>query len=151
MFVKYKINKNRKKLLRSMQEQNRDNFLKFLQYLAAANELANYLPTLLHEACFLGNCSEYLVLLMQHAGKKSINTLDERGCSCLHTAVMNGDDETVQTLLEYGADPNIRDQDGVTPMILCKSMNGIPEISEMLLKAGANPMLVDKHGKNYLM
>lgn len=44
--------------------------------------------------------------------------------------------EVVRLLLEAGADPNARDKDGYTPLILCRHDTAA---ALLLLKAGANP------------
>jgi ankyrin repeat protein len=58
--------------------------------------------------------------------------------------------ETVQTLLERGADPNRADENGVTPL-LAASTAGNLGIARALLEAGAAPNLGDGQGRTPLM
>ncbi|EMO58484.1 ankyrin repeat protein [Leptospira santarosai str. CBC1416] len=71
--------------------------------------------------------------------------------SPLHHCVNEGRLETLRILLEKGADPNVRDSNGVTCISLFKSSHGMSEFAELLLKYGADPTIRDKHGKTYLM
>ena len=106
---------------------------------------------LLLHACDEGGRPRCVRALLNHGWKSVLEAKDGMGRNALILAVERGDGDTARILLEAGADPNVRDQDGVTPLNLCKSYHGLSHIAEMLLKAGGNPNLVDKHGKNYLM
>lgn len=77
------------------------------------------------------------------ASADSVNTIDSRGRTPLHWAVLCDDDSATQQLLNYGADPNIIDREGfaaidhVTGLLVCT----------MLLEAKANlhkPSLLNK-------
>nr|WP_329557902.1 ankyrin repeat domain-containing protein [Leptospira santarosai] len=74
-----------------------------------------------------------------------------RGVTPLSLAVKYERLEIVHILIEYLADPNVRDSDGVTCISLSKSSHGMSEFAELLLKYGADPTIRDKHGKTYLM
>ena len=65
----------------------------------------------------------------------------------LTTAVINGDTETVQSLLTAGADVNEATSGGQTPLILAIVFTRI-QILSLLLEAGADPKLRDGLGLN---
>lgn len=81
----------------------------------------------------------------------NLDAKDENGLTALHYAVESGKLEIVKLLLENKANPNIGDNDMVTPYNIGKSYSGLEDIVELLLKYGADPKILDKHGKNYLM
>ena len=54
--------------------------------------------------------------------------------------------ETIQLLLKYGADPNARMSDGLTPLHLASSRGAVEDI-RLLLEYGANIEAVDEKGK----
>ena len=74
-----------------------------------------------------------------------INTKDEEGMSLLAWACVAGKKQKVTYLLEQGADPNIKCNDGRTPLMYAAS-NDYPEIIRVLLRAGADPKIGDKTG-----
>ncbi|EMF81838.1 ankyrin repeat protein [Leptospira weilii serovar Topaz str. LT2116] len=84
-------------------------------------------------------------------GGAELDQRDKSGMSPLHHCVSEGKLEFLRFLLEKGADPNVRDLDGVTCINLAKSSHGMSEFVELLLKYGADPTIKDKHGKTYLM
>ena len=74
-----------------------------------------------------------------------INTKDEEGMSLLAWACVAGAKQKVSFLLAQGANPNIKCNDGRTPLMYAAS-NDYPEIIRVLLKAGADPKIGDKTG-----
>ncbi|KAI9762377.1 MAG: hypothetical protein M1840_001270 [Geoglossum simile] len=60
----------------------------------------------------------------------------------LLSAAMNGNDEVVQALLDCGADPNIKNPDGKTPLFLA-AMRGHAKVVELLLVEGGHAETVD--------
>ena len=66
----------------------------------------------------------------------------------LHNAVQMWDIDSVEILLEKGADLNIRDQNGNTPLaVILHEGDGANEeivLARMLLEAGAEPDMTDK-------
>ncbi|WP_061224637.1 ankyrin repeat domain-containing protein [Leptospira weilii] len=84
-------------------------------------------------------------------GGAELDQRDKNGMSPLHHCVSEGKLESLRFLLEKGADPNVRDLDGVTCINLAKSSHGMSEFVELLLKYEADPTIKDKHGKTYLM
>ena len=122
-----------------------------LDTLAEKNRLDRLPPDTLLFTCSQGNRAECARLLLEKGEAAALTQTDPMGRFPLHLAVENGDLDTVRVLLDAGADANVRDKDGVTPLNLCKSFHGTTDIALLLQKAGGNPNLVDKHGKNYLM
>jgi hypothetical protein len=59
------------------------------------------------------------------------------------------DAERIKKLLEEGADPNIRDGDGNTPLHFAAS-KGCAEVARLLLEHGADPNAQDKNGETPL-
>jgi len=59
------------------------------------------------------------------------------------------DAERIKKLLEEGADPNIRDGDGNTPLYFAAS-KGCAEVARLLLEHGADPNAQDKNGETPL-
>ena len=87
--------------------------------------------------------------LLALAGNLLATALPTSTPSALHVAVLEGKTETVERLLDRGADPNIRDQDGRTPLHLAAAET-LPEILELLLAAGADADAEDDHGRSVM-
>jgi ankyrin repeat protein len=61
------------------------------------------------------------LLLAHHA---TVNMLDEQGCTPLYYAVASlNENNVIPELLAYGADPNAKGKDGITPLIKAQQMN----------------------------
>ncbi|KAM4748933.1 uncharacterized protein WCC33_006342 [Rhinophrynus dorsalis] len=91
--------------------------------------------TPLHFAAFGGNV-EILQELLSRA-PHAINIQSIKGSSLLHEAVRGCSIEAVKFLIENGADPNLQDQEGNTPLHLAaslKSANVSVPISQILLE-----------------
>ena len=73
------------------------------------------------------------------------DTRDKMGYSALHIAVSNNVPSCIQPIIGLGADINIRNDEGETPVMLA-SMMGHEVILASLLKAGAAINLVDVGG-----
>ncbi|MGE6204951.1 M48 family metallopeptidase [Guptibacillus hwajinpoensis] len=80
--------------------------------------------------------------------KMNPNAVDLYGTSALMISVQNGYVSKVNRLLKAGADPNMADIDGWTPLIYAAYMepNNRNEMYNLLLEAGANPALRDEEG-----
>jgi hypothetical protein len=89
---------------------------------------------LLQQAAVQGDVGRVRALLRVNAG--SINARDTRGRTALLLAVLHRRDSVVRALLARGADPNIADADGRTPLAVARDQNQLPMV-EALLRAGA--------------
>lgn len=77
---------------------------------------------------------------------ENINIQDEDGRSKLHDATVGNRYTSARLLLEYGADPNIRDSiDGSTPLFLAIE-EGHEDILILLLQNNAEPNVVNDDG-----
>ena len=61
-----------------------------------------------------------------------VNTKDERGWTALHHSVLLADNETVMILIDNGADVNVKDGDGETPLDMAVQQ----QIIDLLRKHG---------------
>ncbi len=130
---------------------------------ARLQQLIEYHPDIIHrvdagtgytpllEAAWSGN-TEALRILLNAGAAAAIDYRDaEEGVSALHASVIACRDsatakpENVTALLAAGADANLTDRDGWTPLHSCAHYH-LPQIIPLLLKAGANTQLRDNHG-----
>lgn len=79
--------------------------------------------------------------------KAAPKTVDRfhQGCTVLHLAILFGHPDAVRLLLAAGANPNVVDSQGLTPLEACALTNGLDDeqsrdIGRVLLEAGGNPM-----------
>ena len=73
------------------------------------------------------------------------------GVSALGMAVPYGSPELIRTLLDARANPNTRDNRGMTPLMLAvASENQDPEVVKLLLAAGADPTIKSDVGETAL-
>ncbi|MBI1761137.1 MAG: ankyrin repeat domain-containing protein [Acidobacteria bacterium] len=79
---------------------------------------------------------------------ENLNAKDENGWAPLHEAVLNGDAASVRYLLKKGADPNVSNRAGLTPLMLAV---GDPEKLALLLESGAKVNAVSAEGKSALL
>lgn len=80
----------------------------------------------------------------------SVNSQDYSGSTPLHYAVQQNNFPVVHLLLEAGADPKIKNQDGITPFDMAFGHNLFDiKIIEILLQYGADPNY-SPGGKNRL-
>ncbi|MCJ1310363.1 hypothetical protein MMC25_004027 [Agyrium rufum] len=77
-----------------------------------------------------------------------IDELDATGTSALGFACERGDRPKITELLKMGADPNIQDKEGRTPLHKLASWNGLPDQSciQELLVAGGDPNIRNVSG-----
>ncbi len=102
-----------------------------------------------------------LEILLQHGA--SVHHQDVQGSSALHYASANARTESVRLLLEAGADPDVQDLEGKTPLTRLTSpstgrfylagrwWNPTPtdrkETAVLLLEAGCDPSVKDVYGR----
>jgi ankyrin repeat protein len=72
------------------------------------------------------------------------------GETALHIVVKRSDDTWLRFLLQHGADPNARDNDGTTPLMLAVSQNCLACV-ETLIDAKANVDLANNRGETPLI
>ena len=65
---------------------------------------------------------------------KDLDAVDSRGRTCVSWAAARGDDKVLKTLLKYGADPNIQDGQGSSPLHHASNVACI----SLLVEFGAN-------------
>ncbi len=89
---------------------------------------------LLYDAVLKSN--EELTLQLLQQGHNP-NVLDHLGMAPLHYAVYRGDYDTVKILLENGANPDLRTDDGGTALYHAEDDFDLPEIAALLRQHGA--------------
>ncbi|TMW69735.1 hypothetical protein Poli38472_001891 [Pythium oligandrum] len=103
---------------------------KLLEKGADVNALDKYGRTALHLASFYGH-SDVVGLLLGHVAC-DVNALDKvrvlvsamlGGQTALHYASSSGHSDVVRLLLGHGANPNLQNKDGETPLALCFQLN----------------------------
>ena len=76
-------------------------------------------------------------------GINAVNEQDINGYSAIHAAASYGHEELIKYLISIGANVNLRDNDGDTPILICEE----PEIFLLLKSYGADPTTVNNMGE----
>ena len=90
------------------------------------------------------------VKFFSKAGALVINQRNKGGATSLHIACREGNFEITKTLIDNGANVNIIDNEGWTPLMRA-SLNGNAEIVEILLKNGAKANLLNSLNESALI
>ena len=90
------------------------------------------------------------VKFFSKAGALVINQRNKGGATSLHIACREGNFEITKTLIDNGANVNIIDNEGWTPLMRA-SLNGNGEIVEILLKNGAKANLLNSLNESALI
>lgn len=89
--------------------------------------------------------------MLDEPGQTIINTKDPTtGEGALHIVLKRGDETYLRYLLQRGADPNLRDGRGNTPLLLAVEAGQVGCI-DALLAGGANPNLANASGETPLI
>lgn len=92
-----------------------------------------------------------VVKILDQPGQTIVNTRDvTSGEGALHIVIKRGDATYLRYLLSRGADPNLRDGRGDTPMLLAVQY-GQPGMIDTLVAAKANPNLANGGGETPLI
>jgi ankyrin repeat protein len=112
--------------------------------------------------CYAKNCDSFdsASQVDVYARSNDINAICEKGgYTVLHRNIgsslyVNGryvTDEVISELLKLGANPNLADENGFTPLMLALNQAHKLNLVEMLLNNGANINAADKSGETALM
>lgn len=93
-------------------------------------------------ACYRGNVEVAQYLIKK---TKQLNYCSDNG-TALTATVFKGDSKLSEELLQAGADPNLGDSNGVTPLIYAIQSENKPMV-ELLLRYGADKTKKDQQGK----
>jgi ankyrin repeat protein len=97
----------------------------------------------------MGSAPPLLLLLALSGQSIVVDARDQDGRTALMRAVVADDAAKVRELLASGADPNLKDLDGDTPLLL--SEGRAPSIVRLLLDAKADPNLANEEGRTPLI
>ncbi|AAR83387.1 CNPV041 ankyrin repeat protein [Canarypox virus] len=98
-------------------------------------------------ACAVNTCNEILVdILLNNDANPDSSSSYFLGTNVLHTAVGSGNIDIVRSLLTAGANPNVGDKSGVTPLHVAAADKDSYLLMEMLLDSGADPNIKCANG-----
>lgn len=149
MIREYKINGTVRGLYQSLNQPEPTEFNTLLMKLSQSSTLTETLPNLLCYICDRVKSPIFLIRILELGIHP--DTPNDCGQFPLHLAVENGNEEFVRILLRFGANPNIADKNGVTPLHISYSYDSLGAIAELLVANGADLNLRDNLGKRYLM
>ena len=116
---------------------------------AEVNAQSESLKTALMLAAFYGKLNIVKLLRQKSA---SYDLKDKSGMSAIHYAVDGGNADTLEWILQDGADVNARDySNGWTPLLRAASVNSSKDIARVLVRYKARIDAMDKEDKTALM
>ncbi|MBA8667813.1 tetratricopeptide repeat protein [Holosporaceae bacterium 'Namur'] len=83
--------------------------------------------------------------------KELITSKDKDGKRALHYAAFHPNKIIVETLIQRGAEPNIKNSYGYTPLHFAANRNSNPEVTKALIEAGAKTNKVNINGDTALI
>jgi ankyrin repeat protein len=86
-------------------------------------------------------------ILLEHGADVAATARNPMQVQALHAAVAGGNDEAVRMLLDAGADPNVHQHEGWTPL-QGAAAHGDDEIVDLLLAHGADPAATNDAGRD---
>ena len=102
----------------------------------------------LYQAAGEGESTQVVALLESGA---NVNHRTRHGSYALNAAAVENEVDVIQILLDHGADPNVQNSQGDTPLICAtKYAGGKAATVELLVKAGTNLDIRDNKGKTAL-
>ncbi|KYQ93392.1 hypothetical protein DLAC_06073 [Tieghemostelium lacteum] len=101
--------------------------------------------TPLHYACMLNNTTVIRQLLAASC-KNSINIQNNQGQSPLHLLISSGNEPLVRLFIQLGANVDMEDLDGMSPLHYACATIGGRDMVDCLLKSGSSVFAVDNEG-----
>lgn len=133
----------------AMKSDSVNGFKKLLELGADPNVIFGDGGTVIHWAVQLEN-SSFLKLALEHGGNPNL-VAGQRKLTPLFKAIGSRDSDIpfVNMLLKYGADPNVKESRGNTPVIMAAGL-GRYDIAYVLLNNGADYTLKNNYDENLL-
>lgn len=110
-----------------------------LEYLEGVQDKGQLITTFVNDQCPLfmaaaNGHSSILSQLVKHLTPEQVNISNSQGSRALHWAALNGQLECVKLLLQYGANPLLRDSSGKSPATLAEQAEHL-EVAKVLLES----------------
>jgi uncharacterized protein len=102
--------------------------------------------TALHYAGFFGDVESARSLIAAGADVNAIARNPRLAVAPIHSAAASRQNETVRALLDAGADPNLRQENGFVALHAA-AQHGDRELAELLLERGADPSAATGDGR----
>ena len=127
----------------------KESYKKTTELLTATNlsSVDIYGNTPLHWAVY---CEDIPIIRLLSKNMSSLDTLNTKKESALHIAINKENTKAVATLLQAGANPNIKTQKGTAPIFSTFFLENLT-IFKLLIKHDANLCEIDSSGKSLLI